>query len=53
MDDNFLAIQTSGLTKEFDGLVAVKSIDWYITKGELFSLLGPNGAVMAAGIHLR
>lgn len=44
MNDDSLAIQTFGLTKEFNGLVAVDGIDLEVKKGELFSLLGPNGA---------
>jgi ABC-2 type transport system ATP-binding protein len=37
-------IETEGLTKRFDGLVAVDRINLRIKKGELFGLLGPNGA---------
>jgi ABC-2 type transport system ATP-binding protein len=39
-----VAIQTFGLTKIFNGRVAVDSIELNIKKGELFALLGPNGA---------
>lgn len=38
------AISTEGLTKEFNGLVAVDNISLEIEEGELFGLLGPNGA---------
>lgn len=39
-----VAIETSGLTKKFDGFTAVDSLDLEIKRGELFALLGPNGA---------
>lgn len=37
-------ISARGLTKKFDDLVAVDSIDFDVAKGESFGLLGPNGA---------
>ena len=37
-------IQTKGLTKRYDGLVAVDSLDLRVPKGEIFGLLGPNGS---------
>lgn len=37
-------IETKGLTKRFNDLVAVDSLDLGIRRGELFGLLGPNGA---------
>jgi ABC-2 type transport system ATP-binding protein len=37
-------IETEGLTKEFDGLVAVDHVNLEIAQGEIFGLLGPNGA---------
>jgi len=46
------AVQTSKLTKEFDGLVAVNGIDLEINQGELFSLLGPNGAGKTTTIRM-
>jgi ABC-2 type transport system ATP-binding protein len=46
------AVQTFKLTKEFDGLVAVKGVDLEIKKGELFSLLGPNGAGKTTTIRM-
>lgn len=37
-------IKANGLTKEFDGVVAVKNLTLEITQGEVFGFLGPNGA---------
>ncbi len=37
-------ISARGLTKEFNGLVAVNNVSLDIAEGELFGLLGPNGA---------
>jgi len=39
-----IAIETSDLTKKFDRLVAVDSLNLEIQEGELFAFLGPNGA---------
>jgi ABC-2 type transport system ATP-binding protein len=37
-------IETSALTKQFNGLVAVDSLSIAVEQGEVFGLLGPNGA---------
>ncbi|MGM0510520.1 MAG: ABC transporter ATP-binding protein [Thermoplasmatota archaeon] len=37
-------IDIRGLTKEYDGIVAVNSLDIQVNKGEVFGFLGPNGA---------
>jgi len=37
-------IEARGLTKRFDGLVAVDHIDLDVEEGEIFGFLGPNGA---------
>ena len=42
--DNGFAIEVTGLTKRYDGLVAVDGISFEVRKGELFGFLGPNGA---------
>lgn len=38
------AIETDGITKRFDDIVAVNKISISVKPGELFGLLGPNGA---------
>ena len=38
------AIVVRGLRKSYDGLEAVKGIDFHVDAGEVFGLLGPNGA---------
>lgn len=42
MEDSL--IQTSQLTKNFDGLTAVDKVNLEISKGEMRSIIGPNGA---------
>ncbi len=37
-------IETRGLTKHFDGTVAVENLNLEVKQGEIFALLGPNGA---------
>lgn len=37
-------IKATSLTKRFDGLTAVDSIDFAVNEGESFGFLGPNGA---------
>ncbi len=37
-------IETVGLTREFDGRVAVKGLTLNVGEGEVFGFLGPNGA---------
>ena len=39
-----LAIATYGLTKRFEGHIAVNDIDLRIGQGEVYGLIGPNGA---------
>lgn len=39
-----LAIQTKGLTKKYKDLTAVDGLDLSVSQGELFALLGVNGA---------
>jgi ABC-2 type transport system ATP-binding protein len=46
------AIETYGLTKEFNGTRAVDSLSLEIEEGELFGLLGPNGAGKTTTIYM-
>ena len=39
-----LAIATYGLTKRFEGHIAVNDLDLQIKNGEVYGLIGPNGA---------
>ena len=46
------AIQTLGLTKQYKAITAVDSLDLQIHRGELFSLLGVNGAGKTTAIKM-
>src|SRR5687768_14575190 len=37
-------LETTGLTKEFKGFVAVKNVNLSIQRGTIHALIGPNGA---------
>ena len=37
-------LETSGMTKEFRGFVAVKEVDLHVQEGTIHALIGPNGA---------
>ena len=39
-----LAVQATGLVKQFDDFTAVDAIDLDVRQGEIFGVLGPNGA---------
>ncbi len=41
---NNLAIATYGLTKRFEGHIAVNEVDLKVKAGEVYGLIGPNGA---------
>jgi ABC-2 type transport system ATP-binding protein len=45
-------IEVEGLTKEFDGLVAVDHISLSVREGEIFGFLGPNGAGKSTAIKM-
>jgi len=46
------AIEVAGLTKAYDGLVAVDSISFGVEAGEVFGFLGPNGAGKTTTIRM-
>ena len=37
-------LESIGMTKRFEGLVAVDSLDFHIPAGAIASIIGPNGA---------
>jgi ABC-2 type transport system ATP-binding protein len=47
-----IAVETSNLTKRFDGLPAVDHLDMEVEQGEIFGLLGPNGAGKTTTIRM-
>jgi len=47
-----ITIETIGLTKRFDGLLAVDHLDMEVEQGEIFGLLGPNGAGKTTTIRM-
>ncbi|THE63238.1 ABC transporter ATP-binding protein [Salinadaptatus halalkaliphilus] len=46
------AIRTTGLTKRYDGVLAVDGLDLRVERGEVFGFLGPNGAGKSTVINL-
>jgi ABC-2 type transport system ATP-binding protein len=46
------AIQVSGLYKHYGKLVAVQGIDFTVAKGEMFGLIGPDGAGKTTTFHI-
>jgi ABC-2 type transport system ATP-binding protein len=47
-----LAIETRGLSRNFDGVQAVKSVDLAVQRGSLYGFLGPNGAGKSTTIKM-
>lgn len=45
-------IEVKGLTKNFDGLIAVNNLNFSVYKGEIFGFLGPNGAGKTTTIRM-
>jgi branched-chain amino acid transport system ATP-binding protein len=43
MSDDFI-LETRGLTKDFDGFIAVNGVDLKVRRGQIHALIGPNGA---------
>jgi ABC-type glutathione transport system ATPase component len=48
-----LAIETRGLTKQFDRHIAVNDIDLQVAAGEVCGLIGPNGAGKTTLLRMR
>lgn len=46
------AIETTGLTKTYDGLTALDGLDLSVEEGELFGFIGPNGAGKTTTLNL-
>jgi ABC-2 type transport system ATP-binding protein len=46
------AIETVGLTKQFDGFTAVDGVSMTVEQGEIFGFLGPNGAGKTTTIRM-
>jgi ABC-2 type transport system ATP-binding protein len=51
-NENDLAIETQSLTRRFKKVVAVDSLDLAIRRGEIFGLVGPDGAGKTTTIRL-
>ena len=47
-----IAIKTSGLTKSFGRTLAVDRLDLEVRQGELFGLVGPDGAGKSTTMRL-
>ncbi len=45
-------VRTAGLSKEFDGLKAVRELDLSVRSGEMFALVGPDGAGKSTTIRM-
>ena len=45
-------LQVDGLSKRFDGLLAVDNLDFEVRPGEIFGLIGPNGAGKSTTFNL-
>jgi ABC-2 type transport system ATP-binding protein len=46
------AVEVRGLRKSYDGVEAVRGIDFEIAAGEVFGLLGPNGAGKTSTVEI-
>ena len=47
-----IAIKTTNLTKQYKNIIAVNNLNLEIRKGELFALLGVNGAGKTTAIKM-
>ncbi|MEA3454448.1 MAG: ATP-binding cassette domain-containing protein, partial [Candidatus Caldatribacteriota bacterium] len=52
MNTNEFVINTQGLSKNYNGVQAVKSLDLKVPKNSIFGFLGPNGAGKTTAIKL-
>jgi ABC-2 type transport system ATP-binding protein len=52
IDDNNLIIKTEDLTKKFGSIIAVNNLDLTVKKGEIFGMVGPDGAGKTTTIRM-
>lgn len=50
--NNEIVLKISGLSKSFNGLVAINKLDMAVKKGDIYGLLGPNGSGKSTAIKI-